>query len=129
MTSLQDLRGQIDTIDQALIVSLSWSWEGITCPISDITDEEIQSLQNTGIIFSSTTCGLLQECIEVSRKIWKLKDEMGITSVVDVQRKELMILDRIAWAPKHLRDSVHTLYEIIHNISVRVQMEWKNLQK
>ncbi len=48
---------------------------------------------------------------------------MGISSVVDVQRKKLMILDRIEWAPIELRMSVAQFYELIHNISVRIQKE------
>ncbi len=34
-----------------------------------------------------------------------------------------MIQERIRWAPEYLKKSVQELYQIIHDISVRVQKE------
>jgi hypothetical protein len=43
--------------------------------------------------------------------------------MVDEERKQTMIQSRVEWAPEDLREAVRALYEIVHDISVRIQYE------
>lgn len=44
-------------------------------------------------------------------------------SMVDEERKKMMIDSRVEWSSNEFKTQVRTLYNIIHDISVRIQKE------
>jgi hypothetical protein len=54
---------------------------------------------------------------------------MGITNAIDEVRKNAMIESRVLLAPNELKRQVRELYEILHDMSVRIQTEILEMRK
>jgi len=84
---------------------------------------EYEQLLQTGLHFSPLTWQLLAKRFEISQQIGTYKKQMGFKNILDEARKNEMIESRILWAPNTLKRQVKKLYEIVHDISVRIQSE------
>jgi chorismate mutase len=75
MLLLEELRSQIDAIDQSIIQTLSRSGEEEDCldSVSELTDEDKQMLRSTRLRFSQRVCELLSQRIQISRQIGEVK--------------------------------------------------------
>jgi len=62
--------------------------------------------------------------MQISVDIGRVKHSERRTTMVDEVRKDQIIQFRVEWAAEELKKSVGELYEIIHDISVRVQKEF-----
>lgn len=120
---LEILRKKIDILDIQLIASL---WTDISEQPPEIPlmmPPEYNRLLCTDLHFSSLTWQYIAERLELSKDIGKTKKYMGIKNAIDEERKNVMIESRILWAPDTLRMQVKELYEILHDISVRIQSD------
>lgn len=129
--SLVELRAQIDTVDRSIICSLLYSRERVDCldAVIELTPEDKASLRSTRFYFSQNVCELLWQRMYISRQIGAVKRTEWKTEMLDEARKNIMIQSRVSWAPESHQRLVQQFFELLHDISVRVQEEWKNLQK
>ena len=104
MTSLQDLRSQIDNVDREIVLWL----------VSGGGEKTLWNLVDTRLW--------------IAKKIGEYKHTHQLP-IIDFQRQKEMIASRVFWAPESHQKLVQQFFEVLHDISVRIQAEWKNLQK
>lgn len=60
--------------------------------------------------------------MKLSVEVWENKKWQG-KIVIDETRKQEVIQKAVSYAPKQAHEKVRKLYEIIHEVSVRIQNE------
>jgi chorismate mutase len=69
------------------------------------------------------TWQLINARMKLSEEVGKTKKTAGKKVVVDKVRYEKVIEQAQAHAPENAREEIRKLYELIHDISVRIQSE------
>lgn len=116
------LRGEIDKIDDLIISSLFDGFHPSLRNGGSITNEELGELLTTQLRFSDMTWQLLENRMDIARKIGREKRRLRIENSVDEARKKSMIESRVKMAPQR-KEKIRALFTIIHDISVRIQNE------
>ncbi len=121
---LSDIRKDIDALDQQIVASLFDEGINEENPESaDITKDEIAQICTLQLHFSAKTWALLNQRMALSREVWENKKATKLDVVVDKERYEVVIARAQSHAPEYAREEVRKLYNLIHDISVRIQQE------
>lgn len=121
---LDDIRKDIDLLDKQIVTSLFEEGIDEANPESaDVKTEEIAQIRGLQLRFSTKTWQLINARMSLSREVWETKKAAKLAVVVDKVRYKVVITKAQSHAPGHAREEVRKLYEIIHDISVRIQNE------
>ncbi len=96
MSDLSPLRNQLDMLDREIV---SWF------------------VSQTG---EKTLGDMINERLEIVREIGVYKKHHHLT-ILDLGRRDEMIQSRVSWAPESSQELVRNFFEVIHDISVKVQ--------
>lgn len=96
--SLEELRTQIDSVDREIVLWLV-SWVG-----------------------EKTLWNLVDTRLWIVRKIGEYKKHNQLP-IVDASRQKEMIGSRVSWAPESSQKLVQHFFEMMHDISVTIQIK------
>ena len=124
---LSDIRKDIDQLDEKIVDSLFDVSEAELSIIeaAEILPEELSQIQRLQLRFSAKTWQLINARMKLSQEVIQAKKKEGRNAVLDTTRKQKVIDNAQSHASEYARDEVRKLYEIIHDISVRIQMALK----
>lgn len=121
---LDDIRKDIDEFDEFIVRSFfDWFAPDKNPGVTIIKPDEVNRLLSTKLRFSDMTWQLINARMKLSREVWENKKAAQIDVVVDKKRYEVVIAKAQSHAPVHAREEVRKLYNLIHDISVRIQKE------
>lgn len=122
---LSDIRADIDALDQQIVTSLFENKESEERSFEspDIQAEEIAQIRALQLRFSIKTWKLLNQRMTLSREVGETKKALWQKVVVDKVRYEEVIKQVQSYAPPETGEKIRTLYNLIHDISVRIQKE------
>ena len=122
---LDDIRKDIDALDQQIVNSLFENKESEERSFEspDIQAEEISQIRALQFRFSTKTWKLLNQRMNLSREVGETKKALWQKVVVDRVRYEEVIKKAQSYAPPETGEKIRTLYNLIHDISVRIQKE------
>lgn len=122
---LSDIRKDIDALDQKIVSSFfeNGSDEEAAFESHDIKAEEIAQIRALQVRFSIKTWELLNARMNLSREVWETKKASWEKVVINRARYEVVIQQAQSYARPESKEEIRKLYNLIHDISVRIQQE------
>lgn len=120
---LPNIRKDIDEFDEFIVRSFFDKFSPDKNPGETIIKpDEVNLLLSIPLRFSNMTWQLINARMGLSVEVWENKKWQG-KIVIDETRKQEVIQKAVTYAPEHAHKAIKELYELIHNISVRIQNE------
>lgn len=121
---LDDIRADIDELDEFIVRSLFDRFSPDKNPGNTIIKpEEVTQILSTQLRFSQMTWQLINARMRFSEEVWARKKADRQKVVIDKERYEVVITRAQSHAPEYAREAVRKLYNLIHDISIRIQNE------
>ena len=121
---LPDIRADIDELDEFIVRAFfDWFSPDKNPGETIIKPEEVGQLISVSLRFSHMTWQLINARMRLSEEVWETKKASWQKVVIDKERYAVVIARAQSYAPNYAREEVRKLYNLIHDISVRIQNE------
>lgn len=121
---LTDIRADIDELDEIIVRSFfDWFSPDKNPGETIIKPEEVTQILSTQLRFSRMTWQLINARMKLSEEVGARKKADWQKVIIDKARYEVVITRAQSFASVNAREEVRKLYNLIHDISVRIQQE------